>query len=87
MEGVGSKTFDGVWFEAYSHDHPPSHVHGFYTGVEVIVELTALGVRLSSRKRAVKPPDSKHSDVNRILRTADKYQKELWQLWHAARGQ
>lgn len=57
---MGSKTFDGVWFEAYSLDHPPPHVHGFYAGVEVVVELTDLGVRLSP----------KQSHVNRILRKA-----------------
>jgi hypothetical protein len=82
---VGSKTFDGVWFEAYSADHPPPHVHGEYAGVEVIVELTAFGVRLSPRRTAVKPRGAKQSDVNRILRTADKYRKELGELWNAAR--
>jgi hypothetical protein len=84
---VGSKTFDGVWFEAYSADHPPPHVHGFYAGVEVLVELTPGGVRLAGRKRAIRPPGAKQSDVNRILRIADKYSKELAELWKVARGQ
>jgi hypothetical protein len=33
IEGVGSKTFDGVWFMAYTKDHLPPHVHAFYAGV------------------------------------------------------
>jgi hypothetical protein len=36
---VGSKTFDGVRFAAYTDDHPPPHVHGFYAGVVVVMEL------------------------------------------------
>lgn len=83
---MGSKTFDGVWFVAYSHDHLPPHVHGFYGSVEVIVELTDLGVRLSPRKKAIKPPGSKQADVNRILQIADKYREELIELWRVARG-
>jgi len=27
---VGSRTFDGARFAAYTDDHPPDHVHGLY---------------------------------------------------------
>jgi len=36
---MGSIRFEGVRFEAYSNDHDPMHVHGFYAEVEVILEL------------------------------------------------
>ena len=79
-------TFDGVWFVAYTSDHLPPHVHGFYAGVEVVVELTEAGVKLSPRKRAIKPLGAKQADVNRILRVADQYRRELGKLWQVARG-
>jgi hypothetical protein len=84
---VGSKTFDGVWFEAYSHDHLPPHVHGFYAGVEVIVELVGGKTRLAGRKNAILPGNAKRSDVNRVLWTATQYADELVELWRVARGQ
>ena len=83
---MGSKPFDGVWFEAYSDDHGPPHVHGFYAGVEAIVEFTAHGVKLSPRKNAIKPLGAKRSDVNKILRTADRYSAQLKEIWKIARG-
>jgi hypothetical protein len=83
---VGSKTFDGVWFEAYSRDHPPPHVHGFYADVEVLVELVNGKTRLAKRSEPIIPRNAKRSDVNRILRTATKYADELVELWRVARG-
>jgi hypothetical protein len=83
---VGSKTFDGVWFAAYTQDHLPPHVHGFYAGVEVIVDLLDGETALSQRKKAVKPGNAKQADVSRILRTATKYADELMELWRQARG-
>ncbi len=83
---MGSKTFDGVWFEAYTHDHPPPHVHGFYAGVEVTVELTNGKTRLARRKNAILPGNAKRPDVNRVLRTATQYADELMELWRVARG-
>jgi hypothetical protein len=38
-----------AWFVAYSHDHPPPHVHGFYAEVEVLLELVDGTVRLAQR--------------------------------------
>jgi len=83
---VGSKTFDGVRFAAYTDDHLPPHVHGFYAGVEAIVELLIAerAVRLALRKDDVTPRNAKRSDVNHILRTAAKHFDELVALWEAA---
>jgi hypothetical protein len=84
---VGSKTYDGVRFSAWSDDHLPVHVHGFYAGTSAIVELLDdHTVRLADRPRAVRPKPAKQSDVNHILRTAEKYAEELLGLWRAARG-
>jgi len=84
---VGSKTFDGVRFAAWSDDHLPVHVHGFYAGITVLVELMDDNtVRLARRRNAVRPRTAKRSDVNHILRTAEKYADELVQLWRVARG-
>ena len=83
---MGSKTFDGVWFVAYSNDHLPPHVHGFYAEVEVLVELVNGTIRLAQRPRSVRPPKAKRSDVNHILRTATKHTAELMELWRITNG-
>jgi len=36
---MGSVRFQGVRFTVYSMDHEPRHVHGFYSGIEVVVDL------------------------------------------------
>ncbi|MDQ2926035.1 MAG: DUF4160 domain-containing protein [Acidobacteriota bacterium] len=84
---MGTKTFDGVWFSAYSHDHDPPHVHGCYGEVRVIVDLLSDGnVRESSRWDAVKPSNGKRSDVRHVLDTAAKYSAELKRLWEKTHG-
>ncbi len=83
---MGSKTFDGVWFVAYSHDHLPPHVHGRYAGVEVLVELVNGTVRLAHRTRPIRPPNGKRSDVNHILNTATQHAAELMELWRSING-
>ena len=83
---MGSKTFDGVWFEAYSDDHLPPHVHGYYAGIEVLVELIDGRTRLAQRSNPVFPHNAKRSDVRHILKTATKYGDELAELWRVARG-
>lgn len=84
---MGSKTFDGVWFVAYSHDHPPPHVHGRYAETIVIVDLLPDGtVRESGRWDAVKPGNAKRSDVRRILAVAAAHAAELKQLWEKTHG-
>jgi hypothetical protein len=84
---VGSKTFDGVWFISYAHDHLPPHVHGRYAGVEVIVDLVPEGkIRQSSRWDAILPANAMRGDVRRILETAKAHGDELMALWRIARG-
>ena len=84
---MGSKTFDGVWFISFSHDHPPPHVHGSYAESTVIVDLLADGtVAQSGRRDAVKPANAKRSDVQRILRTAEEHADELRELWEKTHG-
>ena len=83
---MGTKTFDGVWFLAYSHDHLPPHVHGRYAGVEVLVELVNGTVRLAHRTKAIRPSNGKQSDVNHILNTATKHAAELMELWRIING-
>jgi DNA-directed RNA polymerase subunit L len=83
---MGSISFEGVRFAAYSDDHPPPHVHGFYAGIEAIVELMIeeRKVRLANRRDCVDPRNAKRSDVNHILRTAAKHFDELVELWETA---
>ena len=83
---MGSKTFDGVWFTCYSHDHAPPHVHGRYAGLHVLVEFVDGKVRLAHRPKPVKPANGKQSDVNHILKTAAKYADELLKLWKVTHG-
>jgi hypothetical protein len=85
---VGSKTFDGVWFTSYSHDHPPPHVHGEYGSVRVVVDLLPDGrVQESDRWDAVKPRNGKRSDVRRILAVAAEHASTLMELWESTHGQ
>jgi len=84
---VGSKTFDGVWFLSFSHDHLPPHVHGRYGSVQVIVDLLPDDkVARSSRWDAVTPSNGKRSDVRRILNMAAEHAAELRELWEKTHG-
>ena len=84
---MGSKTFDGVWFVAYSHDHLPPHVHGRYAETEVIIDLLPVGtVRRSRRWDSVEPANAKKSDIRRILEVAAAHAAELRQLWEKTHG-
>jgi hypothetical protein len=75
-----------VRFAAYTRDHLPPHVHGFYAGIEVIVDIEDGVVRLSRRKDAIDPRGAKRSDVNHVLTTATRYANEMVELWRKARG-
>ena len=84
---MGSARFDGVRFVAYSMDHEPRHVHGFYAEVEVIVDLRADGmVALASRTDAVRPSDGSKSDVRHVLTLAAKHFDQLVSLWEKHHG-
>ncbi len=86
--GVGSKTYDGVRFSAWVDDHDPPHVHGFYAGIAVILELDfrQRSIRLANRGDRVKPRNAKRADVNHVLHSARKYRHDLFDLWEVARG-
>jgi hypothetical protein len=87
INAVGSKTFDGVWFTSYSHDHFPPHVHGEYGETSVVVDLLADGkIRQSRRNDAIRPSSAKRSDVRRILRLAAENANELKKLWETTHG-
>jgi hypothetical protein len=83
---VGSKTLDGIRFAAYTNDHLPPHIHGFYSGVEVIVDLLIDqgAVRQSNRDDSIRPANAKKSDVNHVLRTAADHFRDIVNLWEAA---
>ena len=83
---MGSKTFSGVWFAAFSHDHPPPHVHGEYSGTTVIVDLLEDGVKESDRRDAVTPGNAKRNDVRHILEVAAAHRAELMELWKRTHG-
>ncbi len=83
---MGSKTFHGVWFISYAHDHAPPHVHGRYAGVTVIVEFIDGTVRLAERPNPVTPANGKRSDVNHVLKTATIYADELMKIWRQMHG-
>ena len=79
---MGSIRFNGVRFAAYSMDHEPRHVHGFYADVEVIVDLRADGnVSLANRTDAVRPGSGSKSDVRHVLTVASGHFDELVFLW------
>ena len=85
---MGSKTYDGVWFTCYSHDHPPPHVHARSNGVEVVIDLLPGGkIVRSTRPRPIKPANAQRSEINRILYVAAAHSIELQQLWEKTHGQ
>ena len=83
---MGSRTFDGVWFAVFSHDHSPPHVHGQYGDVLVIVDLLPEGVRESMRASAVVPSNAKRNHVRHILDVAAAHRAELMELWEKTHG-
>ncbi len=53
---MGSVRFNGIRFTAYTMDHEPRHVHGFYADIEAIVDLRLDGtVSLADRTDATRP--------------------------------
>jgi hypothetical protein len=79
---MGSARFEGVRFVAYTMDHVPRHVHGFYADVEAIVDLRRDGkVSLANRKDSVRPGNGSKSDVRHVLAVAALHFDELVLLW------
>jgi hypothetical protein len=84
---MGSLRFDGVRFVAYTMDHEPRHVHGFYVEAEVIVDLRADGkVGLAERKDAIRPSNASKSDIRHVLNVAAAHFDELAALWEKHHG-
>jgi hypothetical protein len=84
---MGSIRFDGVRFVAYTMDHEPRHVHGFYAEVEVIVDLRLDGgVSLANRTDSTRPSNGSKSDVRHVLTVAAKHFDELVALWEEHHG-
>ena len=84
---MGSIRFSGVKFAAYTMDHEPRHVHGFYAEVEVIADLRLDGkVSLANRSDAIRPSNGSKSDVRHVLTTAAKHFDELVILWEKHHG-
>ena len=84
---MGSLRFDGGRFTAYTMDHAPRHVHGFYADVEVIVDLRADGkLSLANRADAIRPGNGSKADARHILTVAAKHFDELVTLWEKHHG-
>jgi hypothetical protein len=84
---MGSIRFDGVRFAAYTMDHEPRHVHGFYADIEVIVDLRADGkVSLANRTDAIRPGNGSKSDIRHVLAVAAGHFDELAVLWERHHG-
>jgi hypothetical protein len=84
---MASLRFEGVRFVAYSMDHEPRHVHGFYAEVEVIVDLRSDGmVALADRTDSIRPGNASKSDVRHVLAIAVAHFKELVSLWEKQHG-
>jgi hypothetical protein len=74
--------FEGIRFVAYTMDHEPRHVHGFYAEFEAIVDLRLDGtVALASRTDSVRPSNGRKPDVRHILNVAAGHFDELVRLW------
>jgi len=83
-----SLRFDGVRFMVYVDDHPPPHVHARHAEVAVILDLIAGGgIAISRRAFAVRPPNAKQNDLNRVLRVALENESALRDLWRSLYGE
>ena len=82
-----SLRFQGIRFAVYTMDHKPRHVHGFYAGIEAIVDLRPDGtVSLANRTDAIRPSNGSKSDVRHILAVAADRFDELIALWEKHHG-
>ena len=77
---MGSITFEGVRFAYFTDDHDPPHVHGFYAGIEVIVEVSPQYADLARRKRNIIPKNAKRADVAHVLNVAAANRAKLYAL-------
>jgi hypothetical protein len=84
---MGSIRLSGVRFTAYTMDHEPRHVHGFYADIEVIVNLCPDGgIALANRTDAIRPSNGSKSDVRHVMTVAAGHFDELVSLWEKHHG-
>jgi hypothetical protein len=84
---VGTKSFEGVRFAVYSHDHEPPHVHATTPDVIMIFDLLGNGkIRLSRREDAITPGNAKRNVKAKIRRVAKENADELMALWEKTHG-
>ena len=84
---MGSLRFDGVRFTAYTMDHAPRHVHGFYAEIEVVVDLRPDGrVSLASRTDAIRPSNGSIADARHVPTVAARHFDKLVSLWEKHHG-
>lgn len=84
---MGSLRFNGIGFTAYTMDHEPRHVHGFYAETEAIFDLRRDGtISLANRSDAIRPANASKSDVRHVLSTAAQHFDELVALWEKHHG-
>jgi hypothetical protein len=87
MLSMGSVRLSGVRFTAYTMDHEPRHVHGFYADIEAIIDLRLDGaVSLADRTDAIRPSNGSKSDVRHILAIAAQHFQQLVALWEKHHG-
>ena len=71
----------------YVDDHPPPHVHARYAEIAVILDLLAAGgIAISQRPSAIRPPNAKQGDLNRVLRIALRNEAALRDMWRTLHG-
>ncbi|WP_281047453.1 DUF4160 domain-containing protein [Terriglobus saanensis] len=74
-------------FTAYTMDHEPRHVHGFYADIEANVDLRLDGtVSLAGRADATRPGNGSKSDVRHVLTVAAQHFEDLVALWEKHHG-
>ena len=84
---MGSRTFDGVRFAAYTDDHLPPHVHGTISDVTLIIDLLGDGaIRQADRKNAVQPANAPKNIQSKIRRVAAENVEQLVALWEKTHG-
>jgi Domain of unknown function (DUF4160) len=85
---MGPLRFEGVRFTIFVDDHPPPHVHARYGEIAVILDLLpGGGVAISARASAIRPPDAKQNERNRVLRVARMHEAALRELWRTLHGE
>ncbi len=79
--------FEGVRFAAYTMEHEPRRVHGFYGEIEVIVNLRPDGsVSLVNRTDAIRPSSATKDEIKHVLAMAAEHFEELVELWGKRHG-